>query len=116
MLIIYVCVDVKPISVIGVAHQQQLDAISRGFEKSPVEHAHPEGLLAFICKYLVDVSFLPGFVPPVPPDVPPAAADNVRDAEDVSRVPSSAHNMEGYDVELFELGPSRKGPRLEGEV
>ena len=105
VLIIYVCVDVKPITVIGVAHQLQLEDISQGFQDDPPEHMPPEGLLAFIAKYLIDVSFLEDnrvqgpvqpllpFVPPAVPPIPPAAPDNVR----------AAYSIPGYDVELLEL-------------
>ena len=110
VLIIYVCVDVKPISVIGVAHQLQLEDISRGFRNVPANYIPPEGLLAFIAKYLIDVSFLEDnrvqgpvqpLLPPLPPaplavpPIPPTAPDNVR----------AAHSLPGYDVELLELLP-----------
>lgn len=125
-LIIYVRVDVKPISVIGFAHQLQLDDISRGFQNDSIAHTPPAGLLAFISKYLIDVSFLeetraqgpilPTFTPPVPPDippVPPACTVSVRDA-DVSRVSLAAHNIPGYDVEPLELRAMKgKAPRRE---
>lgn len=87
VLIIYVCVDVKPISVIGVAHQLQLEDISKGFQNNPTEHWHapPENLLAFISNYLLDVSFLedtgvqspvhPAFPLPLPPTAPLVAGD-----------------------------------------
>jgi len=115
VLIIYVCVDVKPITVIGVAHQLQLEDISQGFQDDPPEHMPPEGLLAFIAKYLIDVSFLEDnrvqgpvqpllpFVPPAVPPIPPAAPDNVR----------AAYSIPGYDVELLELLPGGdEAPRM----
>ena len=102
ILIILICVDVKPISLIGVAHQLQLEDISKGFQNIPTEHAPPEKLLAFISNYLLEVSFLedtgvqspvhPGFPPPLPPAVPLVAGD-VRDAEAILRVPLAAHSI-----------------------
>jgi len=125
VLIIYICVDVKPISVIGLAHQLQLENISKGFQNVPTEHAPPEKLMSFISNYLVDVSFLedtcaqdpahPTFPPPLPPAVP-LVAGNVRDAEAILRVPLAAHNIPGYHVELLELQTRRKEKLYEGEA
>jgi hypothetical protein len=62
MLIICNHVGAKPISIIGLAHELERENISRECQNAVRKIGPQEGLVAFISKYLVDISFLGNIV------------------------------------------------------